>query len=218
MATFGDARETWNARYACDDYLFGEAPNAFVERSAPRWLRQGDSALCVADGEGRNSVWLAGRGVRVVAFDVSDVAVAKAHRLAASRGVSVDSRVCDLAAFPFESTQVDAVVAVFIQFRGPDERGAAFARMMASVRPGGCFLLEGYRPEQIAYRSGGPGAVENYYTRAWVERTFAGWELCLLAEYDAVLSEGRQHTGRSALIDVVARRPGGTGVAGARLG
>lgn len=208
MATFSRARETWNERYAGADFLFGEAPNAFVERTAPRVLAAGRSVLCVADGEGRNSVWLAGRGLSVVAFDIADVAVAKARAYAARRGVEVDLRVCDMESFPFETTRVDAVVAIFIQFLAPADRERAFARMMASVRPGGVFLLEGYRPEQIAYGTGGPGVAENLYTREWVERTFAGWEIVAVDAYDAVLSEGRQHAGPSALIDVVARRPG----------
>lgn len=207
MATFSRARETWNERYAGADFLFGEAPNAFVERAAPRHLVAGQSALCVADGEGRNSVWLAGRGVSVVAFDIADVAVAKARALAAARGVAVDFRVCDVESFPFETTTVDAVVAIFIQFLGPAERERAFARMKNSVRPGGIFLLEGFRPEQIGYATGGPGVVENLYTREWVERTFGGWEIVALDAYDTVLAEGRQHAGPSALIDVVARRP-----------
>jgi hypothetical protein len=79
--------------------------------------------------------------------------------------------------------------------------------MQSAVKPGGLFLLEGYRPEQLQYRTGGPGAIENLYTREWVEQTFRGWETLALREYDAVLQEGTRHTGMSALIDLVARKP-----------
>jgi SAM-dependent methyltransferase len=208
MATFSNPRDTWNERYADPEYVFGEAPNAFVRATAPRYLSAGQSALCVADGEGRNSVWLAEQGLVVTAFDIAPNAVAKAQALAARRGVTVDHRIADLSTWGFVPESVDALVAIFIQFLGPDARELAFARMMSTVKPGGHFLLEGYRPEQLAYGTGGPGAVENLYTREWLVQTFRAWEIVELAAYDAVLSEGKRHSGMSAVIDLVARRPG----------
>ena len=205
MATFNNPRETWNERYAEADYLFGEAPNEFV-RAAARYLAAGQSVLCVADGEGRNSVWLAERGLEVTAFDFASNAVEKARRLARNRNVHVEHCVDDLQTWKFASESFDVLVAIFIQFLAPEERSRAFARMQSAVRPGGWFLLEGYRPEQLKYRTGGPGAIENLYTREWVESTFRGWEIVELREYDAVLREGTRHTGMSALIDLVARR------------
>ena len=167
----------------------------------------GQSVLCVADGEGRNSVWLAERGLRVTAFDFAPNAVEKARRLARQRNVHVDHRVGDIETWAFAPGEYDALVVIFIQFLAPEERDDAFARMQSAVKPGGLFLLEGYRPEQLQYRTGGPGAIENLYTREWVEQTFRGWETLALREYDAVLQEGTRHTGMSALIDLVARKP-----------
>jgi len=207
MATFSNPRETWNDRYADPDYLFGEAPNAFLAASAPRYLQAGQSALCVADGEGRNSVWLAERGLAVTAFDFAPNAVDKARRLAHKRGVTVDLHVADLESWRFEHAAFDAMIAIFIQFLDPVSRARTFANLRNAVRPGGIFLLEGYRPEQIAFGTGGPGAVENLYTQEWVRETFAGWELLELRSYDATLAEGARHVGMSALIDVVARKP-----------
>lgn len=206
MANFGNPRETWNERYAEPAYIFGEEPNAFV-RATAHYLAAGRSVLCVADGEGRNSVWLAERGLVVTAFDFAPNAVEKARRLAASRNASVDHHVADLHTWDFAPASVDALVAIFIQFLSPEERGAAFARMQAAVKPGGLFLLEGYRPEQVGYGTGGPGAVENLYTREWVEDSFRGWSILELNEYDAELAEGTRHSGMSALIDLVARKP-----------
>jgi SAM-dependent methyltransferase len=207
MATFGNPRETWDARYAEPEYLFGEGPNAFVRRTAPRHLAAGQSALCVADGEGRNSVWLAEHGLVVTGFDISPNAVAKARALAHRRGVSVDHRVSDLATWEFQPASVDVLVAIFIQFMGPAVREGVFTHMKEAVKPGGYFLLEGYRPEQVAYGTGGPGVVENMYTREWLLQTFRGWEVVELDAYDAELSEGKGHSGMSAVIDLVARRP-----------
>jgi 2-polyprenyl-3-methyl-5-hydroxy-6-metoxy-1,4-benzoquinol methylase len=81
----------WDERYSREDYVFGTEPNGFLASCAPL-LSPGQSALCVADGEGRNSAWLAGQGLSVTAFDVSAVGIAKARRLAAAKGVAVDHR------------------------------------------------------------------------------------------------------------------------------
>ena len=205
MANFENPQQTWNERYASSDYLFGESPNEFV-RAAASHLADGQSVLCVADGEGRNSVWLAERGLQVTAFDFASNAVDKARRLAQRRNVSVDFHVADIETWRFEAARYDAVVAIFIQFLGPKARDDVFARMQSAVKPGGLFLLEGYRPEQLQYRTGGPGVIENLYTREWVEHAFAHWQVLLLREYDAVLHEGTRHSGMSALIDVVARK------------
>ena len=204
MATFDRAQQTWNERYASADYVFGESP---IVRATATHLGEGQAVLCVADGEGRNSVWLAERGLQVTAFDFAPNAVDKARRLAKQRNVSVDFHVADIETWRFEPAHYDAIIAIFIQFLGPKARDDVFGRMQLAVKPGGWFLLEGYRPEQLQYGTGGPGAIENLYTREWVEHAFADWQMLLLREYDAVLSEGTRHSGMSALIDVVARKP-----------
>lgn len=113
-----DSRDTWDARYANPDYVFGKAPNAFLARQAPR-LARGKRALSVADGEGRNSVWLAEQGLEVTAFDVSPVGIAKARRLAAERGVAVDFNQSDVGAWVWTPERFDVVAAIFVQFADP---------------------------------------------------------------------------------------------------
>ncbi|BBE72808.1 methyltransferase domain-containing protein [Oharaeibacter diazotrophicus] len=195
----------WDQRYDRADYLFGTRPNAFLERCAPL-LRPGATALAVADGEGRNGVWLAERGLAVRSVDGSAVAVAKACRLAAARGVALAAEVADLDGWDWPIGTCDVVVAIFVQFAAPPLRARMFAAMRAALAPGGLLLLEGYRPEQIAYGTGGPSAVENLYTADLLRAAFADFEILELAAYDAVLEEGTGHAGPSALIDLVARR------------
>ncbi len=112
--------------------------------------------LCVADGEGRNSVWLAGQGLDVDAFDTSPVGVAKAERLAAERRVSVRFHVSDADGWDWPKGAYDAVAAIYIQFAPPDMRRRIFGRIARALRPGGLLLLEGYRAEPLAYGTGGP--------------------------------------------------------------
>jgi len=205
MAGFDNPLETWNARFARDDFHFGEEPNAFL-RAQARWLRPGASVLCVADGEGRNSVWLAEQGFQVTAFDFAPNAVAKAKRLAQRRNVSVTLELGDAYTWPWTIKRYDALVAVFVQFLPPGPRDTVFAGMKSAVEPGGLFLLEGFRPEQVGYGTGGPPRREHMYTRKWLETMFAGWEILVLDEYDTVIEEGKAHNGMSALIDLVARK------------
>jgi len=173
----------WDERYQGEAYLFGEAPNAFLAAQAHR-LRPGMSALAVADGEGRNGVWLA-----------------------EARGTTLRLEEADLASWAWPEGQFDVVAAIFIQFAGPDLRDQIFAGLKRALKPGGLLLLEGYRPEQIAYGTGGPRVPENLYTEAMLRAAFSDFEILELSAYDAVIKEGAGHSGQSALIDLVARRP-----------
>ena len=103
--------------------------------------------------------------------------------------------------------QYHAVVTIFIQFVPPEERDGIFAGMKSAVEPGGLLLLEGFRPEQVDYGTGGPPRRDHMYTRAWLEQQFADWDVLLLDDYDAVIREGQGHNGMSALIDLVVRKP-----------
>lgn len=199
--------ERWDRRFAQQDYVFGEEPNAFLARQKERLLPC-QSALSVADGEGRNGVWMAGLGLRVTAVEGSRVGQEKAMRLAATRGVTLDFVLADLAAWTWPEAAFDAVVGIFIQFADPVLRTRMFTGMRRALKPDGLLLLEGYRPEQIAYATGGPRVPENLYTEPMLREAFADMTIELLEAYDAPIEEGSGHAGMSALIDLVARAPG----------
>ena len=199
--------EFWNERYAADEYLFGTAPNAFLAREAYR-LTPGSKVLAVADGEGRNSVFLAQHGHRVVATDVSERALDKARALAERRAVEVEYRQANLAEWQWPAEAFDAVAGIFIQFAGPGLREDIFDGIHRSLQPGGLLLLEGYREEQLAYGTGGPPSIENLYTEEGLRRAFSAWEIELLDAYDAEIQEGTAHSGKSALIDLIACKRG----------
>ncbi len=202
---FANPRETWDARFAGDDYIFGTAPNVFLASQRAR-LAAGQRALCVADGEGRNSVWLAQQGLAVTAFDLAPKGVAKARALAARCGVSVDYRVAGVEDWEWTPAAFDVVAAIFVQFAPPALRARMFAGMLATLAPGGLLLLQGYTPRQLDYRTGGPPCAEHLYTPQLLREAFAGHEIVELREHDDVLAEGTQHAGMSALIDCVVRR------------
>jgi SAM-dependent methyltransferase len=202
---FDSPRQTWDARFAGEDYIFGTAPNAFLAAQRPR-LAAGQRALSVADGEGRNSVWLAQQGLAVAAFDIAPRGVAKARALAERAGVAVDYRVASVEDWPWTPAAFDVVAAIFVQFAPPAVRERMFAGMLRTLKPGGWLLLQGYTPRQLEYRTGGPPRADHLYTPDLLRQAFAGHEIVELREHDDVLAEGTQHAGMSALIDCVVRR------------
>jgi SAM-dependent methyltransferase len=203
-----DHEALWSARYreAGDDYLFGTAPNKFLAAQSG-YFGDGVSVLSVADGEGRNSVWLAEQGCAVTATEISPVALEKAAKLARGRHVAVNLMQADILNWTWPQHAFDVVVGIFIQFAGPAERPRLLAGMKDAVKPGGLLLLQGYTPDQLKFRTGGPSAAENLYTAALLREVFADWEIVLLHEHEEVIEEGRAHAGHSALIDLVARKP-----------
>lgn len=197
--------QRWETRFSTPGYLFGKAPNAFLKNHA-HLLKPGQKALSIADGEGRNGVFLAEQGLDVHTFDFSPKAVAKAQALAAERGVKLHTERADLATWNWPMEGFDVIVAIFFQFADPPFRQQIFSNIKRSLKPGGLLLMEGYRPEQIAYKTGGPSKVENLYTRVLLEDAFRDFASIEIKEYDAVVEEGAEHKGMSALIDLVGRK------------
>lgn len=204
-----DAQDFWSDKYRAvgESYLFGTAPNRFLAAQAGL-LDAGQRALSVADGEGRNAVWLAEQGLDVTATELSPVALDKAEALAAVRGVRVDFALADALNWTYPDEAFDLVVAIFIQFAAPDERARLFENLKRTLRPGGRIVLQGYTPKQLDYRTGGPSAVDNLYTAAMLRETFGDFDIERLDEYEDVLDEGSAHRGQSALVGMVARKPG----------
>ncbi|EHR72997.1 Tellurite resistance protein TehB [Burkholderiales bacterium JOSHI_001] len=207
MTAFSQPAATWNSRFeAAEGYLFGTEPNLYL-RSQVQRLRRGGRVLCVADGDGRNSVWLARQGFVVDAFDIAEVGVHKAQALAREAGVVVNHEVADADTWAWPQARYDAVVAIFIQFADPAQRALLFDRMAQALRPGGLLVLQGYTPRQLDYKTGGPPLLSHLYTEALLREAFASLQIEELRVYEDELAEGTQHRGRSALVGLVARRP-----------
>ncbi len=197
----------WDERYAGDEFHFGVEPNAFLA-SQRGLFTPGMTCLAVADGEGRNGVWLAQQGLDVLSVDSSPVALRKAQRLADERGVAVRFELADLMAWEWGMNRFDTVAAIFIQFAPPGMREQMFGCIKQCLKPGGLLLLQGYTPRQLQYGTGGPSQAENLYTELLLREAFADMDILHLREHDDILREGSGHSGMSALIDLVARKPG----------
>jgi SAM-dependent methyltransferase len=195
--------ENWQQRYAVANYVFGEEPNAFLV-SKRDLLPKGARTLAVADGEGRNGVWLAEQGLDVLSLDFSPVAQDKAQALAAKRNARLTFEIGDVHEWAYPEQAYDVVVEIFTQFSSPAQRARKWAGMKRTLKPGGLLLIEGYTPKQLDYGTGGPKARENLYTRIMLEAEFGGFSRIDIAEAEHPLSEGAGHSGMSAVIDLVA--------------
>jgi len=197
--------ERWERRFEAPGYVFGTEPNAFLKSKA-HLLKPGQKAFTLADGEGRNGVWLAEQGLDVHSIDISPKGIAKARALAAERGVKLSTEQGDLATWTWPTSAYDVIVGIFFQIWFPPERARIFAGIKQALRPGGLLLMQNYRTDQLKYRTGGPPEVERLYTRALLEEWFGDFSSIDIKEYDAMISEGTGHVGMSALIDLVARK------------
>jgi cyclopropane fatty-acyl-phospholipid synthase-like methyltransferase len=196
--------EQWENRYAAaKDYLFGREPSQFITQHASL-IQNGAEVLSVADGEGRNSIFIAQLGARVHAIEISPTAIARARQLAETQRVSVNFEQADLLNWSWPTEAYDAVVAIFVQFVPPTERPEFFRRMQSVLRPGGLLLLHGYRPEQTRYATGGPSDPAHCYTEELLRDAFSSMEIIRVESYEADIQEGTAHVGPSALIDFIA--------------
>jgi SAM-dependent methyltransferase len=202
-----DMFQMWQQRYSTPGYRFGKEPNAFLVRCAPLLPRTG-KALAVADGEGRNGVWLASRGLDVVSIDFSPAARAKARALADEQGVTVTFIEADAHRWDYPENAFDAVVEIFTQFSTPAERPLKWAGMRRALKPGGLLIVHGYTPRQLEYGTGGPKQVEHLYTREMLEAAFGDLDDVRIVEEECELQEGSGHSGMSAVIGLTARKPG----------
>ena len=197
--------ERWEARFKEPGYHFGTEPNAFLKSKADL-LKPGQKALSIADGEGRNGVFLAGLGLDVQAIDFSPSALKKSEALAKDRGVTLRIEQADLETWTWPVAAYDAVVGIFFQFLVPAARTRVFANIKRALKPGGLLLIEGYGLKQLEYKTGGPGVPDQLYTKPMLQEAFGDFASLEITEYDAALSEGDHHVGMSALVDLVGRK------------
>jgi SAM-dependent methyltransferase len=195
----------WESRYRTPDYAFGREPNYFLAACKALLPRSG-KALAVADGEGRNGVWLAEQGLDVLSIDFSPSAQRKARTLAHERGVEIAFVQADVHTWSYPEAAFDVVVEIFTQFSSPTERAQKWAGMRRALKPGGLLIIQGYTPRQLQYGTGGPKQVENLYTRAMLEDAFRGFRDMTIAEEEREMHEGTSHAGMSAVISLTARK------------
>ncbi len=194
----------WDERYERNEFVYGEAPNDFLIEKAG--LLQKGRCLCLAEGQGRNAVWLAQQGFSVTAVDQSAVGMAKARELAARRAVVIETEVADLASFNLGENKWDSIVSIFGHLPS-DLRRDVHRRVTAALAPGGTFLLEAYTPDQLVTGgTGGPSDPDMLLNLAKLSDELSALEILFAQEIVREVNEGDFHKGEGAVVQFVARK------------
>jgi len=194
----------WDERYADEEYVYGTEPNDFLKEHVERL--PGGKVLSLCEGEGRNAVFLASKGYKVTGVDSSSVGLAKAQRLADKQGVHIVTRLADMGDFHIEPESWEGVVSIFCHIPA-DMRAELHRQIVAGLKPGGVLILEAYTPAQIALGTGGPKMPELTMTADQLRQELDGLEFEIIEELERDVVEGKFHSGRGAVVQVVARKP-----------
>lgn len=197
-------RAFWNSRYATEDFVYGTAPNDFLVEIEPRLARH-SRVLAIADGEGRNSVWLAQQGHRVTALDVASQGIAKAEQLAHASGVELQTIVADVTQHDLGLDCWDAIVSIFLHLPAAARR-AVHRRCVEALAAGGLFVYEAYGPEQLGRGTGGPPEPHLLHP---LDQLLADFNGCIIEHRTSLvrhITEGRLHHGDGAVIQILARK------------
>lgn len=187
----------WDERYSGPEFVYGKDPNDFLVEQEGR-LRRNSRVLCLAEGEGRNAVFLAGRGHRVLAVDQSPIGLSKLAGLAAEKGVLVESHCSDLACFEIPEASFDGIVSIWCHVP-PDLRKKLHADCVRGLKAGGMLILEAYHPRQLEFKTGGPPTAELMMTSGELTTELQGLNPLLVREVDREIHEGVHHFGWSAV-------------------
>ncbi len=193
----------WDARYASPDFVYGTEPNDFLASVASH-IPKG-RVLSIADGEGRNGVYLATLGHDVTSIDASPVGLAKAQRLAGARGVHITTTVADLAEYPIAPGAWEGIVSIFCHLPAP-LRQAVHTQVVRGLAPGGVYVMESYSVDQLRHGTGGPSSADLLLTLKLARAELPGLEFLHAAELERDVQEGACHSGRSAVVQVLARK------------
>lgn len=194
----------WNDRFAEEEFAYGKEPNDFL--ASINFDRPLGNVMCLAEGQGRNAVYLAGLGFDVTAVDLSDVGLKRTKELAEERQVSVQTICADLSTFEIEGESQDGIVMIF-GHTPPIVRKHVHLQIVAGLKPGGFLLMEGYGKNQLKYKTGGPPVAPLLYSLAELMEDFGDdfeWEIAHEIERDII--EGTYHHGRSAVVQLYGRK------------
>jgi SAM-dependent methyltransferase len=193
----------WDEEYSVEKYVYGTEPNDFLSGMTEN-LKKG-RVLCLAEGEGRNAVHLAKAGFSVTAVDSSRVGLAKAEMLAQKNGVAIETVVADLADFSINKTCWDSIVSISCHLP-PALRKKVHKGVVSGLRKGGTFLLEAYTPKQLKFGTGGPPSAEFMMDLATLREELSGLKIVHGVELIRNVVEGINHTGKGAVVQVLAER------------
>ena len=196
--------DKWDKRYGVDEYVYGKEPNLFLKENFKK-IPKGD-ILCVADGEGRNGVWLAKQGYSVTSIDYSQNAIEKISSLAKENNVSIKTICADLLNYDFGNTKYDGIISIFSHFK-VDDTNKLHHKYFNALKPNGVFIMEVFAKEQLPLKTGGPKDISLLYDTQVIQNSFPSGKIELLKKDVAYLHEGDMHDGKAVVVRAIIRKP-----------
>jgi SAM-dependent methyltransferase len=194
----------WNQRYAEDGYAYGQSPNDFLASSL-HLIKPHGKVLCLAEGEGRNAIFLAKNGFKVTAVDFSEVGMKKAKSWAQDLNLELETITADLAEFDMGEQKWDAIISIFCHLP-PGLRTQVTQKIETSLKPGGILILEAYTPRQLTFKTGGPSNADMMMTLPIIEQELSHLEPLIKQELDRDIHEGKYHQGKSAVVQFLGKK------------
>ena len=196
--------DKWDERYVVDEYVYGKDPNLFLKQNY-KVIPKGN-VLCVADGEGRNGVWLAKNGYNVTSIDFSPKAVEKINRLAQENNVSIKTICDDLLNYDLDKNMYDGIVSIFAHFK-VEEINKLHSKYFNALKPNGVFFMEVFAKEQLPLKTGGPKDISLLFDTQDIQKSFPSGEIELLKKDIVYLHEGNIHDGKAIVVRAIVRKP-----------
>ena len=200
----GPPPKFWDDRYRGEEFVYGKTPNTFLRERCGA-IVAGGKVLCVGAGEGRNAVFLASLGYHVVAVDGSAEGGRKTRALAAEQEVTVETITADLATFDIESEAFDGIVSIFCHLP-PTVRKTLHHNVVGGLTAGGALVMEAYTPAQLQLDTGGPQVAAMLYALDTLREDLNGLSFEHAQELERNVVEGRFHTGRAAVVQLIGRK------------
>ena len=194
----------WDERYGVDEYVYSKEPNLFLKENFKK-IPKGN-VLCVADGEGRNGVWLAKNGYNVTSIDFSPKAIEKTNKLAQEYNVSINTKCGDLLNYNFGENKYDGIVSIFAHFK-VEEINKLHSQYLRALKPNGIFFMEVFAKEQLLLKTGGPKDIALLYDTKDIKNSFPNAEIELLKKDIVYLHEGDMHDGKAIVVRAIIRKP-----------
>ena len=204
-----EMKEMWNNRYSARDFAYGKKPNEFFKESITKYNLSGKLFL-PAEGEGRNAVYAAKKGLQVTAFDISEEGKKKALQLASAEDVTIDYKVGDFLSMDFNENSFDAAALIYAHFP-PAILSIYHQRIGELIKPGGLLILEGFSTNNLPLREknpeiGGPNKLEMLFTTKNIQKDFPQFQILELEEKEVKLNEGIYHRGIGKVIRFVGEK------------
>lgn len=195
----------WNAKFEGETLLYGEEPNAFIKDNEALLLPL-QSVLCLGEGEGRNALFLAEKGMEVEALDASDVALLKLLKQAKSRYLEIKIR-HTLLQYWEPDTQYGAVVCTYLHVPKKEQK-MLFEKALSALREEGIFIAELFSESQKSFHSGGPKELDLLYDINAITHCLKSLPCVIvkLSQEIVLLNEGEKHVGRASVIRIILKK------------